>query len=71
MLTGPGGGDWTVAMGRGEAAIVPDVTLTADAVDWCRVVGDRLAPDELMCVIEGDPELGDDLLAAGPALATL
>ncbi len=71
VLTGPGGGDWTIAMGRGEPAAVPDVTLIADVVDWCRVVGDRLAASELVCVIEGDTELGDDLLAAGPALATL
>ena len=71
MLTGPGGGDWTVAMGRGEPAGAPDVTLTADVVDWCRVVGDRLPAAELACVIEGDDGLGHDLLAAGPALATL
>lgn len=71
VLTGPGGGDWTVAMGRGEPAAAPDVTLTADVVDWCRVVGDRLSAHDLVCVIEGDADLGDDLLAAGPALATL
>ena len=28
----------------------PDVTLTADVVDWCRLVGDRIEPDELRYV---------------------
>jgi uncharacterized protein (TIGR03083 family) len=71
VLTGDGGGDWLLAMGAGEPASVPDVTLTADVVDWCLLVGDRLAPTEIPCLIAGDAALGDDLLAAAPALATL
>jgi hypothetical protein len=49
----------------------PDVTVTADVVDWCRLVGDRVPPDALPVLIEGDDALGRDLLAAAPALATL
>jgi uncharacterized protein (TIGR03083 family) len=71
VLTGDGGGDWLVAMGDGHPGVKPDVTLTADVVDWCRLVGDRIAPDELVCVVEGDGSLADDLVAAAPALATL
>ena len=52
-----------------EAA--PDVTLTADVVDWCRLVGDRVAPDELRYEFDGDGGLARDLVAAAPALATL
>ena len=47
------------------------MTLTADVVGWCRLVGDRIDPDELPCRVEGDRALAADLLAAAPALATL
>jgi uncharacterized protein (TIGR03083 family) len=75
VLTGPGGGDWLVPMGAGgdpgDVGREPDVTVTADVVDWCRLVGDRVTPDALPVLIEGDDALGRDLLAAAPALATL
>jgi uncharacterized protein (TIGR03083 family) len=76
VLTGEGGGSWLVAMG-GEAitdAVTGDgvdVTLVADAVDWCRLVGDRIAPEMLRVEIDGDASLAEDLIAAAPALATL
>jgi uncharacterized protein (TIGR03083 family) len=75
VLTGPGGGDWLVPMGAGtggvDAGEAPDVTVTADVVDWCRLVGDRISPDALPVEIDGDEVLGRDLVAAAPALATL
>ncbi len=76
VLTGEGGGSWLVAMG-GEPvtdAVVHDavdVTVVADAVDWCRLVGDRIAPEAIRVEIVGDGSLAEDLLAAAPALATL
>jgi uncharacterized protein (TIGR03083 family) len=72
VLTGPGGGDWTLPLG--EAATVPaepDVTIVADVIDFCMVVGERAAPDQLVCTIEGDRAIADDLLAAASAFATL
>ena len=73
VLTGSGGGEWTCSMGgaRPPADAVPDVTLTADIVDWCLVAGERLAPAELPRRVDGDPALADDLVAAAPAFATL
>ncbi|MFI5053959.1 MAG: maleylpyruvate isomerase family mycothiol-dependent enzyme [Acidimicrobiia bacterium] len=71
VLTGDGGGDWLLAMGAGAVSGAPDVTITADVVDWCLLVGDRLAPSEIRCSIVGDAALGEDLLASAPALATL
>jgi uncharacterized protein (TIGR03083 family) len=71
VLTGDGGGEWLIAMDGGEAAASPDVTLTADVLEWCHLVGDRIAVDELVREIEGDDALGRDLVAAAPALATL
>ncbi len=60
-----------VPMGSGTAADAPDVTVTADVIDWCRLVGDRVAPDALRIEVDGDEALGRDLVAAAPALATL
>lgn len=72
VLTGDGGGDWLVAMdGSGLSSREPDVTLTANVVDWCMLVGDRIAPAAIVHTVEGDPGLAEDLLAAAPALATL
>ncbi|HEX5587179.1 MAG TPA: maleylpyruvate isomerase family mycothiol-dependent enzyme [Acidimicrobiia bacterium] len=74
VLTGDGGGNWLVAMGGGTSNrdnATVDVTVTADAVDWCRLVGDRLTPDEIVVDVHGDRALADDLLAAAPALASL
>jgi uncharacterized protein (TIGR03083 family) len=71
VLTGPGGGEWVTGMGADAPGTEVDVTVTADAVEWCRLVGDRIRPDELQCVLDGDRELAADLLAAAPALATL
>ena len=65
------GDDWLLAMGDGEPAVEPDVTVTADVVDWCLLVGDRIDPDVIHYEVDGDPTLGRDLVAAAPALATL
>ena len=73
VLTRDGGGDWLVPLGGGapDGEVTPDVTLTADVVDWCRLVGDRVAPDDLVYAWAGDADLARDLVTAAPALATL
>jgi uncharacterized protein (TIGR03083 family) len=71
VLTGGGGGDWMVALGEGEVAADPHVTVTADVIDWCLLMADRLAPADLRHSVVGDTELGADIVAAAPALATL
>ena len=71
VLTGDGGGDWLIPLGFGETGAAPDVVLTADVVDWCRCVSERLAPEALARQVEGDPALADDLAAASSAFATL
>ncbi|HYV60254.1 MAG TPA: maleylpyruvate isomerase family mycothiol-dependent enzyme [Acidimicrobiia bacterium] len=70
VLTG-GGGDWLIPLGFGEAGETPDVVLTADVVDWCRVVSERMPPEDLPRTVEGDSTLADDLAAASSAFATL
>jgi uncharacterized protein (TIGR03083 family) len=72
VLTGAGGGDWLVAMdGSGPGSGEPDVTVTANVVDWCLLVGDRVSPATIVHTVDGDTALANDLLAAAPALATL
>jgi len=70
VLTGDGGGDWLVPLGGGGAT-TPDVVLTADVVDWCLLVGERMDPAELECTVEGETDLAADLLTAAPAFAML
>jgi uncharacterized protein (TIGR03083 family) len=70
VLTGEGGGEWSVALDGGEAG-EPDVELTVDVVDWCRRVGDRVAADELRYTVRGDAAVAADLVAAASSLATL
>jgi uncharacterized protein (TIGR03083 family) len=71
VLTGAGGGDWLIPLGFSEMGEAPDVVLTADVVDWCRCVSERVAPEALARRVEGDPALADDLAAASSAFATL
>lgn len=71
VLTGDGGGDWLIPLGFAEVREAPDVVLTADVVDWCRVASERLAPEDLPREVTGDAALADDLAAASSAFATL
>jgi uncharacterized protein (TIGR03083 family) len=71
VLTGEGGGDWLIPLGFSEASATPDVVVTTDVVAWCRCASERLAPHALPRDVEGDPALGDDLVAASSAFATL
>jgi uncharacterized protein (TIGR03083 family) len=71
VLTGGGGGHWLIPLGFSEMGQAADVVLTADVVDWCRCVSERVAPEALTRRVEGDPALADDLAAASSAFATL
>ena len=54
-----------------QPSATPDVTLAVDIVDWCRLVGDRVDPADLVYVVEGEASLAADLIAAAPAFAML
>ena len=71
VLTGPGGGEWTVPMQPGDAVGEPDVAITLSAVDWCRRFSERLEADDLDIVVQGDRRLADDLVASAPVFARL
>jgi uncharacterized protein (TIGR03083 family) len=71
VLTGAGGGDWTLPMAPAAEVAEADVTLTLAVVDWCRRFSDRLSAEELDAVVRGDRDLGDDLVAAASIFASL
>jgi len=68
VLTGPGGGTWDVALGEG----LPDpahVGIVTDAVGFCRLVANRVAPAGLDLHVTGDTARAAGVLAAATALA--
>jgi uncharacterized protein (TIGR03083 family) len=72
VLTGPGGGDWTIACTVSETAgTVPDVVLRAPVIEFCRRFADRLVVDDVPFEVVGDAELGRALVDAAPAFAGL
>ena len=72
VMTGPGGGDWTIAVTANEAvAPVPHVVLRVPVIEFCRRFADRLAVDEVPIEIEGDAELARALVDAAPPFAGL
>ena len=66
VLTGAGGGTYDLRLGppRGEA---DDLLLVVDAVDFCRLVANRVAPAELDVHLHGRG--ADGVLAAAASLA--
>ena len=82
VLTGPGGGTWDVAFGRastpstaaGTAAgttrrPVPPTRIVTDAVAFCRLTANRVAPEQVPADVTGDTELAARVLAGAASLA--
>lgn len=70
VLTGPGGGAWSVALdGSRQVADQPDALVVADIVDFCRLAAQRIAPQDLECVIEGDESLAMRVLVTAGMFA--
>jgi len=70
VLTGAGGGTWDVVLGeRTGSPDVPEVAIVADAIGFCRLVADRIEPDELGAHVSGATEHADTVLAGAAALA--
>jgi uncharacterized protein (TIGR03083 family) len=71
VMSGPGGGDWTIACDAGTAGPVPDVVLRVPVVEFCRRFADRLTVDDVPFEADGDADLGRALVDAAPAFAGL
>jgi uncharacterized protein (TIGR03083 family) len=70
VLTGPGGGTWDVALGdRPGAGGVAELGIVADAVDFCRLVANRVAPPELGAHLTGATGLASTVFTGAAALA--
>ncbi|MGI5133108.1 maleylpyruvate isomerase family mycothiol-dependent enzyme [Pseudonocardia sp. CA-107938] len=70
VLTGAGGGTWDVALGeRPAGGDVPEVTIVADALTFCRLVANRVRPADLPAHLSGAVAHAPWVLAGAAALA--
>jgi uncharacterized protein (TIGR03083 family) len=72
VLTGPGGGTWDVPLGDEGArrdGSPAELLLVADAVDFCRLVADRIEPARLDAHVRGVADTAAQVLRAAAALA--
>ncbi|MEO3885731.1 maleylpyruvate isomerase family mycothiol-dependent enzyme [Nonomuraea sp. B5E05] len=69
-LTGDGGGEWRIPLGAEETIPgTPDVSITADVVAFCFLLGGRGDPAAFPAELGGDLALARDVLTAAPALS--
>jgi uncharacterized protein (TIGR03083 family) len=68
VLTGPGGGTWDVTVGGGRPATA-SLAIVTDAVGFCRLAANRIAPADLDASVTGDPGRAAAVLAATATLA--
>jgi hypothetical protein len=69
VLTGPGGGTWDVAFGGDGAAGLPPTRIVTDAVSFCRLVANRVKPEQVPAQVAGDTEVAQLVLAGAATLA--
>ena len=70
VLTGAGGGTWDLVLGdRTATTPVSEVGIVADAVRFCRLVGDRISAAELGAHVTGVTALASTVLTGAAALA--
>jgi hypothetical protein len=70
VLTGEGGGTWSVALGeQSDARQAPELGVVADAVGFCRLVANRIGPGELGAQLTGAVAHAGVVLAGTAALA--
>jgi uncharacterized protein (TIGR03083 family) len=73
VLTGPGGGTWQTQLGTAPDGSQPegpvDVRIVIDAVDFCRLVANRMDPATIATVVTGDDALARDLFTGAASLA--
>jgi uncharacterized protein (TIGR03083 family) len=69
VLTGRGGGTFTVQVGQQAEGTLDRARLIMDTVQFCRVVADRLDNADLAIDVSGDADLAVAALAGARALA--
>ena len=69
VLTGRGGGVWNQPLQLGLDATEPAVTIVADAVEFCRLAAQRIAPADLEAEIDGPMDLALNVLRGASVFA--
>jgi len=69
VLTGPGGRTWQSAPLEGEPRPQADVRIVMEAVEFCRLVANRVDPARVPATVTGDADGAHDVFAAAAALA--
>ena len=69
VLTGRGGGVWNQPLQLGMDPGEPSVTIVADALTFCRLAAQRIAPDEFDAEIDGPLELAVNVLRGASVFA--
>ena len=69
VLTGRGGGVWNQPLQLGGEAAEPSVTIVADAVEFCRLAAQRIAPADLTAEVEGSMDLAIEVLRGASVFA--
>ncbi|NRQ37556.1 maleylpyruvate isomerase family mycothiol-dependent enzyme [Nonomuraea sp. NN258] len=66
VLTGPGGGTWTIPLSPTSDRVT--VLVSAEAVAFCALLANRWPPDTFPYAAEGDPALARELVHAAATL---
>jgi Mycothiol maleylpyruvate isomerase N-terminal domain len=69
VLTGRGGGVWNQPLQLGLDAGEPSVTIVADAVEFCRLAAQRIAPADLDAEVDGPMDLAITVLRGASVFA--
>jgi uncharacterized protein (TIGR03083 family) len=69
VLTGRGGGVWNQPLQLGVEASEPSVTIVADALEFCRLAAQRIAPEDLDAEVEGPMDLAIAVLRGASVFA--
>jgi hypothetical protein len=69
VLTGRGGGVWNQPLQLAGEPVEPSVTIVADAVEFCRMAAQRIAPTDLVADIEGPNDLAVEVLRGASVFA--
>jgi hypothetical protein len=69
VLTGSGGGVWNQPLQLGAEAGESSVTIIADALEFCRLAAQRIAPADLDAEIDGPADLAISVLRGASVFA--
>ncbi|TMR07017.1 maleylpyruvate isomerase family mycothiol-dependent enzyme [Actinomadura soli] len=69
ILDGPGGGQWTIPLGRAATGDDPPAQVRMDVVEFCFLAGGRRDPTSVEAETSGDPAVTRDVLAAASAFS--